>query len=399
MPNENSIFYKLGEAVKAQIAAANGASGAVQTELDTTQTGAGLAADGTYSANVSTNYLTTALSLKAADEVLDTQLKSANDAILTKASQTALNTTNTSLSTAEGNITSLQTGKADLSGANFVGDVSVSTNLTVSGNLQVLGEQTVTKINQTDLDISDNFIGLNRGASVAANNAKDIGLYFERGSAESAGAIVFDETNDKFVVGFLEGAVTDVLELGFTGGMDGTESTIVDSTLNLAVDAEAKTALANVVEVAQVSGSWGNSTDYEGTTVPADAIHMVIDSTGLTVYFSAGSSVNFLDLSSTPIVLKKEGDLDFNGTASFSSISFVDQSDSSAYTHVSTSVSNMELSMDQSGSASVSTSGAPAGDASADTASATAAPLQVGSLEIGSDALGDLADFNAGLVA
>jgi hypothetical protein len=54
---------------------------ALQTELDATQAGAGLEANGAYSANVSTNYLTTATSLKGADEALDAKLKETRDLV------------------------------------------------------------------------------------------------------------------------------------------------------------------------------------------------------------------------------------------------------------------------------------------------------------------------------
>ena len=48
----------------------------MQSELDATQTGAGLGANGTYSANGSANYISAATSLKDADNKLDTALKS-----------------------------------------------------------------------------------------------------------------------------------------------------------------------------------------------------------------------------------------------------------------------------------------------------------------------------------
>jgi hypothetical protein len=53
----------------------------LQTELDDTQTGAGLGTDGTYTANVSANYISSATSLFNADVLLDTQVKTNTDAL------------------------------------------------------------------------------------------------------------------------------------------------------------------------------------------------------------------------------------------------------------------------------------------------------------------------------
>lgn len=52
---------------------------ALQTELDATQTGAGLGADGAYTADANTAYLQAATSLKDADTKLDSKLKSVSD--------------------------------------------------------------------------------------------------------------------------------------------------------------------------------------------------------------------------------------------------------------------------------------------------------------------------------
>ena len=51
----------------------------LQSELDTTQAGAGLDAGGSYTADATTNYLTGATSLKNADSLLDAQIKLASD--------------------------------------------------------------------------------------------------------------------------------------------------------------------------------------------------------------------------------------------------------------------------------------------------------------------------------
>lgn len=57
---------------------------ALQTEVNAVETGAGLNADGTFTAPVGTNYLGAVTSLKAADVALDAQIKTNADAIDTK---------------------------------------------------------------------------------------------------------------------------------------------------------------------------------------------------------------------------------------------------------------------------------------------------------------------------
>lgn len=59
----------------------DGVQSSLQTELDNTQTGAGLGTGGAYTANAGSNYLTTATSLKDADDLLDAQIKANADAI------------------------------------------------------------------------------------------------------------------------------------------------------------------------------------------------------------------------------------------------------------------------------------------------------------------------------
>jgi len=70
------------------------------------------------------------------------------------------------------------------------GDVVITGDLTVSGTTQT--------INQTNLDVSDNIIGLNRGAT---SNANDSGFIIERGSTGDNAAILWDESIDTFVFG------------------------------------------------------------------------------------------------------------------------------------------------------------------------------------------------------
>jgi hypothetical protein len=74
----------------------------------------------------------------------------------------------------------------------FQNDVTVGGNLTVNG--------TTTNINTTNLDVTDNFIRLSKGANQGAFT-KDQGFYFERASGTEPGAFIFDESTDKFRLG------------------------------------------------------------------------------------------------------------------------------------------------------------------------------------------------------
>jgi hypothetical protein len=76
---------------------------ALQTEVNTTQTGAGLGTDGTYTANASTNYIKTVTSLKDADEKLDAQLKTTTDELNTTEAGAGLDTDGTYTANAASN--------------------------------------------------------------------------------------------------------------------------------------------------------------------------------------------------------------------------------------------------------------------------------------------------------
>lgn len=71
---------KLATAIAAETTRATGIESGLQTELDATQAGAGLGANGAYTADAATNYLKTAASLVDADKKLDAQAKLNADA-------------------------------------------------------------------------------------------------------------------------------------------------------------------------------------------------------------------------------------------------------------------------------------------------------------------------------
>lgn len=67
------------DAISTEAQRAQNAESDIQDELDATQSGAGLGSDGAYTAPVSSNYLSSASSLKDADSKLDTSLKAEAD--------------------------------------------------------------------------------------------------------------------------------------------------------------------------------------------------------------------------------------------------------------------------------------------------------------------------------
>ena len=88
---------------------------------------------------------------------------------------------------------------------------TISTNLTVTGDLTVNG--TTTTVNQTNLDVSDNLIGLNRGAS---SNANDSGMLIERGSTGDNVFIGWDESSDKITFATTTNVPSDTGNLTLT---------------------------------------------------------------------------------------------------------------------------------------------------------------------------------------
>ncbi|PQB06098.1 hypothetical protein BST83_02055 [Polaribacter filamentus] len=149
----------------------------IQTELDATQTGAGLGTDGAYTANGSTNYLTTVTSLTSADVALDTQIKTNTDAIVTNATsntsiQTELDATQTGAGlgtdgayTANGS-TNYLTTVTSLTSA----DVALDTQIKTNTDAIVTNAASNTSI-QTELDATQTGAGLGTDGAYTANGS------------------------------------------------------------------------------------------------------------------------------------------------------------------------------------------------------------------------------------
>jgi hypothetical protein len=238
----------LHAATKAYVDSVSSTASGLQTELDATQAGAGLGANGAYTANSSANYISSVTTLQAADNALDAQLKTVADAVASNDSdistlqsnvssndsdisslQSDVSTAQSDISTLQSNVSSndsdisslqsdvsantsaissndsdisaLQTQAgslaADGNSASFSGNISAA-NATFSGNLTVNG--TTTSVNTTNIDVTDSIMNLSKGAGSGTNASNDGGFIVERGSSESNVAFIWDEGDDKFKV-------------------------------------------------------------------------------------------------------------------------------------------------------------------------------------------------------
>ena len=155
----------------------------LQAELDTTQTGAGLATDGTYSANTTANYIAGATALNDADDKLDTQAKVNADAISANNTQISANTTAISTNTSNiatnvtdiaGNTTAISTNATDI--ATNVTDIAtnatdIATNVTdIAANVTAISTNT-DNIATNGTDIATNGTAISTNATdIAANS-------------------------------------------------------------------------------------------------------------------------------------------------------------------------------------------------------------------------------------
>jgi hypothetical protein len=175
--------------------------------INTIEASAGLSAAGAYQADSSADYISGASSLAGADSLLDDQIKTNADAIAVNASD----------------ISNLDSNKLDKTGG------TISSNLIISGNLQVDG--TTTTVNSTTVEVEDNAIEVNLGSSGAAT-ANTAGLIVNRGAGVDKAQFLFDDTVDKFTlkvgssegnlkVSGIEGALTGDVSGNVTGNVSG----------------------------------------------------------------------------------------------------------------------------------------------------------------------------------
>ena len=182
----------------------------LQAELDNTQMSSGLNADGSYTADTTTNYLTTATSLSDADKKLDAQNKTTADALAKEVTDrtdadTALDTKITNVnSTLQDNIDTLTTdiqtnylNKTTSTAQVIAADTTFQGNMVISGDLTISG--TSTTVETEILKVADNIITLNDGIG-DVDPTENAGLEVDRGNAGITKILNWNETLDQVEV-------------------------------------------------------------------------------------------------------------------------------------------------------------------------------------------------------
>ena len=239
------------------------------------------------------------------------------------------------------------TGDTDAKGNLTVsGSATISKDLTVEGNLTVSGAEAI--VDADSLDVTDNIIKLSYGAS-GGDYAKDSGLYFERGSGKSASAFVFDESEESFVVGTLEG---------------GSIGTVYSMNSNVVYNADSS---GNVTSVELTNNSAGLKVGYPASDATYTKAHALNKNFAAVYTFSGGQFA---------MVMGASG---FTGNNELLQINFTNNgtTGSGAVKHQYHNYT-------------------PPSNSNCDIANTTPAPLTVGSLKLDTEQLGNLDDFNAG---
>lgn len=195
---------KLDTALKAEETARTSADGAIQSELDATQTGAGLGTNGSYSANGSANYISTATSLKDADNKLDAALKAGLDTAASDLSS-AVSDLNTDIAAVQTELDDTQIGAGlDADGgytpfnsSNYI-DAAVSlknADFILDGQVKTVADGLATEItNRTNAITSvQDAIDAEEAARIAADDAIEARL----DGLETGGGVEVSDTHSR----------------------------------------------------------------------------------------------------------------------------------------------------------------------------------------------------------
>ena len=231
----------LHAATKAYVDSVASDASSIQSELDATQSGAGLGTDGAYSANGSANYISAATSLKDADNKLDAQIKTNADAISSNDSD--ISTLQSSLSTAESDIDSLE---SDMSTAQS--DISTLQSNVSSNDSDIATLQSNVSSNDSDIatlqsNVSSNDSDIATLQSNVSSNDTDISsLQTQAGSLATDGNSASFSGNISAANATFSGNLT---VNGTTTTIDTTNIDVADSLMNLSKGASESATASN----------------------------------------------------------------------------------------------------------------------------------------------------------
>ncbi len=154
----------------------SGSLAAVQSELDSTQAGAGLGVDGSYTAPVGSNYLGSATSLKNADTLLDSQIKIVADGLANVIS----NVDPGALDSLTEIVTAFQAADSSLNGAitslstSLAADIDAEESARIAADSALQGEIDAEELARAAADTTlQNNINSEASARAAADTALD----------------------------------------------------------------------------------------------------------------------------------------------------------------------------------------------------------------------------------
>ena len=213
------------DAINKEINDRKNADANIQSELDNTQKGAGLANDGSYQANSDANYISKATSLADADNKLDSAIKANADAIdaevarakgvegnladlSTDLKDNLVEAINSEVDRAKKVEDNLQKNIDNLDSdlhTNYLNkttddEQSVKSKVVFNNDIQIKGDLIVegskTEIETEILKVKDNIITLNNSLTENDDPKTDAGIEINRGKEGVQILIKWDETND-----------------------------------------------------------------------------------------------------------------------------------------------------------------------------------------------------------
>jgi len=229
----------LHAATKAYVDTVASSGSSTQSELDATQSGAGLGTDGSYSADSNADYISAATSLANADSLLDDQIKANADAISSNDSD--ISTLQSSLSTAESDIDSLE---SDMSTAQS--DISTLQSNVSSNDSDISTLQSNVSSNDSDIASLQSDVSSNTSA-ISSNDTDISNLQTATGSLAADG-------NSATFSGNVSAAAISGTNLSLTGNLtvsgttttvDTTNLDVADSIMNLSKGASSASTATN----------------------------------------------------------------------------------------------------------------------------------------------------------